>query len=179
MRPLDARISGFAHHRSCWTSHLPSHLYFESLIHPSFFLFNWPFSNPYPFCPTLSGQRRDLALCIFLAFSCTCCPFPHLMHHRYLLTAAHHSVRCFASFLFWSARPQEGRANPDPKGQPRQQEGRANTHPKRRKGQPRSQERERPSEMAPLSPARGFSREGAPEIQIWKIELNRKNRIKS
>ena len=62
MRPLDAQICGFAHHRSCWTSHLPPRLNFNSLIDPSFFLFDWPFSNPYTFCPMLCGQSREIFL---------------------------------------------------------------------------------------------------------------------
>ena len=58
----DAQVTGFAHHRSCRSPHLPPRLDVKSLIHPSFFSFDWSFSNPHPFCPVLCGQSSEIFL---------------------------------------------------------------------------------------------------------------------
>ena len=62
LRPLDTQTTGLAHHRSCWTSHLPPYLSFSNLFHPSFCLFMMPFSNLGPSCPVMSGQGGEFLL---------------------------------------------------------------------------------------------------------------------
>ena len=62
VRPLHSQISSFTHNPSCWPSHLPPRLNFKDLIHPSFFLFMVPFSNPDSFCLVLSGQGGEFLL---------------------------------------------------------------------------------------------------------------------
>ena len=56
------QITGLAHHCSCSSSYLFSHLNFSNPFHPSFSLFMMPFSGPNSFYPVLSGQGGKFLL---------------------------------------------------------------------------------------------------------------------